>query len=518
MQSLLYDKWLPVRCRDGAKGWMAPVELADDNIEDLAAVRADFQGAAWQFLIGLLQTTLAPQNSDKWEDTLEEGLTEAQLLAAFKPVESAFLFGPQTPSFMQDYQSLDGEDTPLAALLPEIPGGNTLKRNTDHFIKRGVVEKLCPRCAAQALFSLQLNAPAGGKGYRTSLRGGGPLTTLLEYKQTPPGTPLWKKLWLNVMPQTEGRIPLPQQYDEAVFPWLAPTRTSEKTITTPEQVHPLQAYWGMPRRIRINFDKTDQGHCDLCGETSAQLLSQMTVKNYGVQYVGWVHPLTPYRRQLKGEGELLSVKGQPGGLCWRDWLGLNWKTNSEHNQEIPARVIRQFLENASDKALRDNIRFWCFGYDFDNMKARCWYEHHIPVLITGNDQELEPLFAQVIVSAGRVLGLLRGALKEAWFGELKNARGDFSFIDIDFWQQTRPLFEQFVEEVKDSDRVMQETYEKRLKGKIWQFAKRYFDERVFTSPDAPIDYGQIMQARRKYFKTSEEKLARRKEKQQEGTK
>jgi hypothetical protein len=30
------------------------------------------------------------------------------------------------------------------------------------------------------LFSLQLNAPSGGKGYRTGLRGGGPLTTLIE--------------------------------------------------------------------------------------------------------------------------------------------------------------------------------------------------------------------------------------------------------------------------------------------------------------------------------------------------
>jgi CRISPR system Cascade subunit CasA len=27
---------------------------------------------------------------------------------------------------------------------------------------------------------------------------------------------------------------------------------------------------------------------------------------------------------------------------------------------------------------------WGFGYDFDNMKARRWYEHHFPLLLTEN--------------------------------------------------------------------------------------------------------------------------------------
>jgi CRISPR system Cascade subunit CasA len=56
-------------------------------------------------------------------------------------------------------------------------------------------------------------------------------------------------------------MPLPAAYDESVFPWLAPTRTSEQAsaITTPEQVDKLQAYWGMPRRIRLDFAATQQG-------------------------------------------------------------------------------------------------------------------------------------------------------------------------------------------------------------------------------------------------------------------
>ena len=75
------------------------------------------------------------------------------------------------------------------------------------------------------------------------------------------------------------------------------TRTSKAkgSETTPEQVNPLQAYWGMPRRVRIDFEDLEEGRCDFCGEESDQLLSKMKVQNYGINYSGWVHPLTPYR-------------------------------------------------------------------------------------------------------------------------------------------------------------------------------------------------------------------------------
>ncbi|MGG2362666.1 type I-E CRISPR-associated protein Cse1/CasA, partial [Salmonella enterica] len=81
-------------------------------------------------------------------------------------------------------------------LLIESPGANTLKKNLDHFVRRGRVEVLAPAAAAMALFTLQTFAPSGGAGHRTSLRGGGPLTTLVR-----PGTvaglsdALWPLLW-----------------------------------------------------------------------------------------------------------------------------------------------------------------------------------------------------------------------------------------------------------------------------------------------------------------------------------
>ena len=155
--------------------------------------------------------------------------------------------------------------------------------------------------------------------------------------------------------------------DDLVFPWLGPTRTSELAgaVVTDEQVNKLQAYWGMPRRIRIDFNTTTVGNCDICGEQSDALLSLMTTKNYGANYAMWQHPLTPYRVPLKEGGEFYSVKPQPGGLIWRDWLGLIETGKSENNTELPALVVKLFNASSLKQA---KVGLWGFGYDFDNMK------------------------------------------------------------------------------------------------------------------------------------------------------
>ncbi|WP_064769195.1 type I-E CRISPR-associated protein Cse1/CasA, partial [Escherichia coli] len=181
--SLLTTPWLPVRFKDGTTGKLAPVDLADENVVDISAPRADLQGAVWQFLLGLLQSSFAPKDHRRWDDIWEDGLEAEKLREALQSLEHAFQFGPDSPSFMQDFEALTGDKVPVASLLPEIPGAQTTKFNKDHFIKRGVTEYLCPHCSALALFSLQLNAPSGGKGYRTGLRGGGPMTTLIELQE-----------------------------------------------------------------------------------------------------------------------------------------------------------------------------------------------------------------------------------------------------------------------------------------------------------------------------------------------
>ena len=68
MFSLITEPWLPVIDRQGQRRKISPRELADNDIIELAWPRADFQGAAYQLLIGLLQTVFAPEDEEQWGD------------------------------------------------------------------------------------------------------------------------------------------------------------------------------------------------------------------------------------------------------------------------------------------------------------------------------------------------------------------------------------------------------------------------------------------------------------------
>src|SRR6185295_1594186 len=144
--------------------------LQEDPIVWLASPRPDFDGAIAQLLIGLLQVVLAPERAREWRQLFDHPPAPDVLRAALEPLANAFeLFG-DGPRFLQDLtleREVSFEELPIERLLIEAPGENTLLKGKDHFVKAGLVEALCPSCAASALLTLQTNAPLGGQGNRT---------------------------------------------------------------------------------------------------------------------------------------------------------------------------------------------------------------------------------------------------------------------------------------------------------------------------------------------------------------
>lgn len=440
--NLITDPWIPVIRRDGTPGKIMPWQIAepDNPVIEIKAPRPDFQGALYQYLIGLLQTCFAPEDEDEWLKCWENTPPSDELKATFEKVKDAFeLDNKYGPAFMQDFKLTDGESKKIAALLIEAPGGKTLKDNLDHFIKRDQINSLCSSCVATALFTLQINAPSGGVGHRVGLRGGGPLTTLVASEKLEDA--LWKKLWLNVLNQED--LSGAKSIDTTVLPWLGASRLSDKSglITTPSDVHALQMYWGMPRRIRLG-EKTGSGICELCGQTSTTLYKEYKTKNYGTNYDGpWVHPLTPYRFDPKKKNFPLSLKGQQGGLGYRHWLGL--VLQDPENGDAAATIVRVFNEERGRLLVNScSASLWCFGYDMDNMKARCWYDTQFPIFaLNGNQRKnLIDWAGELMRAAREVVKSLRREVKSAWFRRPEDAKGNMSVVDAQFWQATEPYF------------------------------------------------------------------------------
>lgn len=501
--NLLDEPWIPIRRLNGDRERIAPWQVCDGHDGDnpivaVDAPRADFTGSLFQLLVGLLQTALPPRHEDEWFDRFEQPPAPEELRALFAPHREAFEFEGDGPLFMQDLDPLAAEKPkPISALLIEAPGGKTVRENLDLFIKRGGVEGLCPVCAAAALFTLQTNAPAGGVGHRTSLRGGGPLTTVVLCDERPDGAlreTLWRDLWLNVLERGRFERLGNAERDQpgAIFPWLAPTRTSDKdgAETTPEEVHPLQLYWGMPRRLRLDAGQREAGRCGICGREHPALFTQYCTKNYGTNYTGpWRHPLSPYVRNK--DGEPLPQHPQPGGIGYRHWRGL---VASEGREREPAEVVQASHERQERGA---QLRLWAFGYDMDNMKARCWYDatmplYHVPpVRVADYGTQISFL----VGGAEYAVQLLRSAVKAAWFKRPKEAKGDFSFVDAAFWAATEGPFYQAASTLAGAE-TEELDVRQQWRRTLAREAEAEFDRLVLSAPFDEGNVRRLTEARR----------------------
>jgi CRISPR system Cascade subunit CasA len=455
--NLLKDPWLSFSFRDGSEKTCVITEIINPEVVDFALPRADFQGAAYQFAIGLLQTVLAPADAEEWTAYYNSPPSLEVLSKALAQVEHAFNVSGDGPLFMQDFDLLTEQaSTTVSGLLIEAPGANGIKLNTDHFIKRGIGNVMSVQMAVLALFTLQINAPAGGAGHRVGLRGGGPLTTLLMPTHDDPS--LWQKLWLNIINKNVWREldDEPNFSDGSIFPWLAPTKLSDKKGSEiyAKDVHPLHIYWAMPRRIRLDIEHQSV-ICAISGEVADYSVTSYRTQNYGGNYSGtWYHPLTPYKWDpKKPDADSLSAKGQPGGITYKNWDALAF-SSGEEGQKAAAVVEHYYtLKKRYKPADAGQIpHLMVFGYDMDNMKARGWYSKSMPLFnidIRDQDRILNHVHG-VQKLASNMLWHCRTQVKAAWFEKPGDIKGDTSFIDLTYWQKTESVFFQLVNQISEN--------------------------------------------------------------------
>jgi len=487
--NLLTDRWIPVdRIAGGCTLLIAPWELTASfehgSVSALAYPKPELNGSIMQFLIGWLQTVV-PENEDEddWEELYFNPPSPEQLKAWSAEWVSAFELDGDGPRFMQDADNSieDGTLTSVGALLLDSPGENTLKQNIDHFVKRDSISKLSPNLVAAALFNLQLNAPGGGTGYRTSMRGAGPLTTLVVPDSCSSHTTLWQKIWLNVFDWNS----FSQQYycerpvgpTSEIFPWLGQTRTSDSKKggrnTTPDDVHPLQVYWSMPRRIRLVVDTGVMGRCDLSGAEHCHVITHFHAKNYGTNYEGaWNHPLSPY--YFDKDGNSLPMHAHSDGFNYRHWLGL---ISDKEGSKTPARIVHNAM--ASSRLRGERLRVWAYGYDIvNNMKASAWYESTYPIYPpsdTVTSQAFDGTVTALIEASDLARAYLQKSVKAAWFRRPSEKKGDTSVIDLSFWRRTEPGFYSCLDELHQALKIESadtQTAREVVKLRWWKLLKR----------------------------------------------
>ena len=306
MLNLISDPWIPVLRRSG-RDTIRPDQIAEPDVLRSDWPRPDLNLACYELLIGLVYLAHPPSGSDDRTNPPDA----ATLRAAMQPLVPAFNLLGDGPRFQQDLEPLEGDGNPPEMLFIDSAGDSAAKKNADLMVRRGRYEALPLPLAAMALYTLQAFAPAGGAGNRTSMRGGGPMVTLVK----PTDEGLWPLVWANV-PRGE---PLgPDNLD--ALPWMRLTETSQPVgkksrVTIPASDNPLkpdpEVFFGQPRRLRLVAQENTVIH--------------VVQRPWGTNYSGWRHPLTPY---YKKEADLLPCHPKPGSFGYRNWRGVILQSES----------------------------------------------------------------------------------------------------------------------------------------------------------------------------------------------
>jgi CRISPR system Cascade subunit CasA len=377
--NLITDEWIPVRRKDGSRVTIAPWQMADDSLEFPDWPRPDLNIACLELLIGLVFLADPPEDVEDWQD--RQSPDPDRLREKLAPFAPAFNLLGDGPRFMQDQEAFKrGMTDPNGPdmLFIDSAGKQTARNNADLLVKRDRYTALDPSLAAMALYTLQAHAPSGGAGNLTSMRGGGPLVTLVD-----PGGGLWPLLWANVPEGTPA--------DPSVLPWMRRTRSSEKGEQVfPQDAHLAEAFFGQPRRLRL----VGQGG----------RITGVVQKPYGTNYTGWEHPLTPHYRQRPG-AELLPVHPRAGHFGFRNWLGVAiQKAETSNDTARRAKVINLWGVRGSGRRAEAIIAGWAM----DNMKPQDFIFSRAPIV------DLPPHVAErmegMVEAADIFATLLRGAL------------------------------------------------------------------------------------------------------------
>lgn len=458
--NLLSDPFLPVVMRSGAQRWLAFPELVagaksngldSDYPVEFSWPRPDFNMASFEFCIGVLSLAFDIREEDDWRSFWTNPPDRDALAEKLDPLISAFYLNGEGPCFLQDCESLQGGETPIELLLIDTPGQNGQRKNSDLLTHRDRYAALGLPAAAMALYTLQAYAPPGGAGNRTSMRGGGPLTALVvpATNGSEPPIPLWRKIFANVVPCDERlRIDkLPK-----ALPWMAPTLTSEKSRTVSlADAHPLQAYFGMPRRIRLVFS-IEPGICSMTGK-EGPLVTGFIQKPYGTNYGLWQHPLTPYRRQ-KEAGEPYSAKPKSGRFGYRDWVAVT--VGSKEGKLAEQSTNIKLAKNIRSPALSQNkqgsdTRIRVGGWAMNNMEAIAYLIAEEPLHLAktvDQQQALDDLARHFSEAADQAVSQLLAALKKALFSGQKNASNDKGILDqarAEFFDATEDQFHRLLD-------------------------------------------------------------------------
>ncbi len=283
--NLLEDPWIPARPDDGSGPFRLLTYrelLCEPGTWRVSLPRDDLELACIQLLVCMTQVMFLPDDDDTLHGRLESPLTENEFAAGIAPCRDWFDLDHPTQPFMQTRGVASREATPIQKLLIGLPEGN----NHCFFNERGEVAALSAQVAGIALFHQASNCPSFGGGFKGSLRGGAPITTLVD------GPSLREQVWRNCLTPARIRTILGPDWVHDLTQdrptWVAPIKAGQTIYAT--GIGLARGLFWQPAHVEL-IASPQTGPCDLLGIDTGPRYSGFRKEKFNFTLKGtWPHP------------------------------------------------------------------------------------------------------------------------------------------------------------------------------------------------------------------------------------
>ena len=454
--NLLVDPWIPVR-DEGGMGTFRLLTyqqlLCEEGKWKVSIPRDDMELACVQLLVCMTQVMFLPEDNNDLRARIDQPLLLGEFSSGVQPYKNWFDLDHPTQPFMQSRGVKATDGTPIQKLLIGLPEGN----NHAFFNEVGEVRCLGGTMAAIALFNQASNTPSFGGGFKGSLRGAAPITTLVS------GGNLRETVWRNVLTISrinERQIVMPGfNQDQPV--WIKPIQKNE-TIHWNEIGLVRGLFW-QPARVEL-VQAERLAPCDVLSGDSVRGYSGFRKEKFNFTVNGiWPHPHGAMTMNVKkGNREQKYISFTTTAPAWTllsEFVVPRNTSDPDVNEgSVPAGPVTQASE-LSDAPLRLLIGGYC-----PKQASVLERRHEIISLAQGWNDDHERLMNLVEIGK-KAKKILRGKLYSAVRGNKdKGIKG----LGVPIHKTAEKLF------YARTERLFHETFSNELTWKEWATAKSEF--------------------------------------------
>ncbi|HDY76100.1 MAG TPA: type I-E CRISPR-associated protein Cse1/CasA [Candidatus Marinimicrobia bacterium] len=336
--NLLKEPWIPVR--NGAKFQQITYEdllcLEQADLQ-VSLPRDDFEMACIQMLAAMTQVIFMPQDKKELRARIKTPLSEKEYHEGIKKYEEWFdLDHPEWP-FMQ-IRDVKGKMTSIQKMMIGMPEESSTSPNAHCFFNEPTeIHAVCPGVTAIALFNQASNSPSFGGGFKGSLRGAAPVTTMIMGKN------LRDTVWMNVLSEDKVKQLLPWFKKVNDMPvWVDPI---EKGDIQPHTIGLLRGLFWQPAHIEMEKAEIEQS-CDLIGGDSQKCYMGFKKERFVYDLKKpWTHLYTP--RQFDREGNVKYISFNRENPIWTQMdQYLFEKINNQKEGYSSAAVVANHADDA----------------------------------------------------------------------------------------------------------------------------------------------------------------------------